>query len=316
MTTMHGEPTCRTGRRSFLARHPLVAYFVLAFAGFWGLQLPLVLSQDGFGLLPYSVPEVPAVLLFVVSVYAGPALAAVVVTAAERGRAGLRAFFRRFIQWRAGLRWYLVVLLGYPLLYLLAAVLVQGAPPLEAVAARWTLLFTAYLPALLLNQGITQWGEEPGWRGFALPRLQALLGPVPGSLLLGLLHALWHLPVYIYRGGPVALGPFDATEFAVFVALIAGTTIIWTWVYNNTGGSILLAVLLHSSFNAAMPLIDQVIPAYPDAAIKALYVAYIAIPLLLVVVTRGRLSYRGLPSRATEATHHTGAMGPVHPPLV
>jgi membrane protease YdiL (CAAX protease family) len=115
----------------------------------------------------------------------------------------------------------------------------------------WRLLFTWYLPTLLLLQGTTQWAEEPGWRGFALPRLQERFGPVPGSLILGLLHGLWHLPLFVYTGGPVAQGPFDLSTFVLYTLLLGTVmTIIWTWVYNNTGGSILLAVLLHSAFNA------------------------------------------------------------------
>ena len=307
------QPASTSSLQQAIVRHPLVAYFVLAFAGFWAVQLPMLLSQDGFGLLPYTVPLLPFMLLFLLSTWAGPALAAFVVTVTESGRAGVRAHLRRYVCWRVGLRWYFVVLLGYPILYVLAATAFMGTAALEAVADRWTLLFTSYLPTLLLFQGSTQWAEEPGWRGFALPRLEERYGPVPGSLILGLLHGLWHLPVFVYTGGPVPLGPFDLSTFALNTALIAMVTIIWTWVYNNTGGSILLAVLLHSSFNASGSLIDKLIPAYPDAASSFLNVLYVVIPLLLVIATRGRLSYRGLPSRATEATHPTGATGPIRP---
>ena len=81
------------------------------------------------GLLPYTLPMVPAMLLFILSVWTGPALAALVVTATESGREGVRAFLRRYVHRRVGLRWYLVVLLGFPLLYLLAAAVFMGAAP-------------------------------------------------------------------------------------------------------------------------------------------------------------------------------------------
>src|SRR5688500_4719210 len=120
------QPASTSWLKRFIIPHPLVAYFVLAFAGFWGVQLPMVLSQDGFGLLPYTVPMLPFMLLFLLSVYAGPLLAAFVVTATESGRAGVRDFLRRFLRWRVGLRWYFVVLLGYPMLYVLAAMVFMG----------------------------------------------------------------------------------------------------------------------------------------------------------------------------------------------
>ncbi|HEU5101036.1 MAG TPA: CPBP family glutamic-type intramembrane protease [Roseiflexaceae bacterium] len=257
------QPASASALKQAIIRHPLLAYFALAFAGTWGVQFPLWLSQDGLGLLPYTLPMVPAMLLFLVSVWAGPALAAFVVTTTESGSAGLRAFLRRYVHWRVGLRWYLVVLLAYPLLYVFAATVFMGMAPMQALAEKWILFFTAYLPTLLLVQGLTQWAKEPGWRGFALPRLQKRFGPVLGSLILGLLHGLWHLPVFVYTGGPVPLGPFDPSTFALNTALIAIMTISWTWVYNNSGGSILLAVLLHSSFNASGSLIGQLIPAFP-----------------------------------------------------
>ncbi len=310
MATITTTQPAASSLKQALIRHPLVAFFVLAFAGFWGVQLPLLLSQDGFGLLPYSVPMLPFMLLMLLSTYAGPALAAFVVTATESGRAGVRDFLRRFVHWRVGLRWYVVVLLGYPILYVLAAMVFMGAAPLQAVAAKWTLLFTSYLPLLLLKQGLTQWAEEPGWRGFALPRLQERFGPVPASLILGTLHMLWHLPVYTYTGGPVPLGPFDLSTFALATAVTAMTAIIFTWVYNNTGGSILLAVLLHSASNETSPLIAKLIPSYPDEALSVVYVATVVILLVLIIATRGRLSYRGLSSRSTAATFETGATEP------
>jgi hypothetical protein len=130
------QPASTSLLKQVILRHPLIAYFVMAFAGFWGLQLPLWLSRDGLSILPSTLPMVPAMLLFVLSVWAGSGLAALVVTATESGRTGVRAFLRRYLHWRVGLRWYLVVLLGFPLLYVLAATVFMGMAPLRALAGQ------------------------------------------------------------------------------------------------------------------------------------------------------------------------------------
>lgn len=304
------QPVPASGLKRLLTLHPTVAFFVLAFAGTWGVQLPLLLGQDGSGLLPYAVPFLPFALLFLLSSYAGPTLAALIVTAAASGRAAVRDLLRRYVRWRVGIRWYLLALFGYPLLYLLAATVFLGAAPLEALAAKWTLLFMSYLPNVLLLQGIIHWSEEPGWRGFALPRLQEHFGPVVGSLILGLLHGAWHLPIFVYVGGPIAAGPFDLATFAMNTAGIAVLALSWTWVYNNTRGSILLAVLVHSSYNATPQLMRQLIPAFPHAAELLLQAAYVVFTLLLVMYTRGRLSYQAGPSPCSEATPRTADTQP------
>src|SRR5215210_6729283 len=101
-----------SGIRALLARHPLVSFFVLAFAGTWLTELPYVLSADGSGLLSFSSPLL--IWTSPVSVFMGPFLAAFVMTGATEGRAGVRRFLRRFVLWRVGLRWYLFVLVGVP----------------------------------------------------------------------------------------------------------------------------------------------------------------------------------------------------------
>ena len=102
----------RRGLTALLARHPLVSFFVLAYAGTWLFELPYVLSEYGAGLLPTRSP----LLLWAspVSIFMGPFLAAFLVTGATEGRAGIRRILRRFVLWRVGLRWYLFALFGLP----------------------------------------------------------------------------------------------------------------------------------------------------------------------------------------------------------
>src|SRR5215203_3345876 len=181
------------GIKALLARHPLVFFFVLAYAGTWLFELPYVLSEYGAGLLPTSSP----VLLWTspVSIFMGPFLAAFVMTGATEGREGVRRLLRRFVLWRVGLRWYLFALIGLPAILVLGAIVLPGAlasfQGLGPTIVTTYLYFFAYI--FFIGGGLN---EEPGWRGFALPRLQRLHGPLVGSLILGPLWGLWHLPLF------------------------------------------------------------------------------------------------------------------------
>lgn len=275
-----------------LSRNPIVAYLVLAFAGTWLPVLPLVLSQNGLGLYYLKAPEWVFALPFILGTYTGPTLAAILVTWALEGKPGLKTFFGRYVLWRVGFRWYLLVVLAYPLLYLLAATLVMGATPWQNLLYKWPAFFTAYLPALLIFPAFITWGEEPGWRGFALTRMQPLYGPLKASLIVGFLHSLWHLPLFLMTKGPVAAGPFDLAAFAQNTFAILLVTILWTWVFNNAKGSILIAVLLHASSNATSAFILPLSPGLPLQVMSLVSLAiYAALALLVVVLTKGRLGY-------------------------
>src|ERR687886_3089557 len=108
-------------------------------------------------------------------------------TSRHGGRPALRHFFHRYLQVRVGLRWYLLALLGLPLIILLAESASFGLVPVQTALAQWPVFLTAYLPAVLFSMIMPALFEEPGWRGFALPRLEQQYGPVPGRLVLRLL---------------------------------------------------------------------------------------------------------------------------------
>jgi membrane protease YdiL (CAAX protease family) len=150
-----------------------------------------------------------------------------------------------------------------------------------------------YLPLILTYNLIDAVGEEPGWRGFALPRLQQKYGPLLGSLILGVLHALWHLPGLFVIGW---LGPFTLPGFVVFLLVGIATTLVWTWILNNTKGSILIAILLHSASNANTSLLGKLLPTPTPAVLQEgtllIYGAYILCALLIIAFTKGRLSYK------------------------
>ena len=122
-------------------------------------------------------------------------MAAFIITGATEGGAGIRRLLRRIVLWQVGLRWYLFALIGIPAITVAGAVLLPGVLASFQMPA-FTLLLTysvSFVVSLLIGGPL---GEEIGWRGFALPRLQRLQGPMVASLVLGVLWAFWHLPYF------------------------------------------------------------------------------------------------------------------------
>lgn len=293
MSTLTAKPraTVLGTIRNILASHPLVSYFVLAFAGTWLFVAPMVLGQDGLGLLPYSVPFGLYVGLFLASSFTGPTLAAVAVTFALEGKAGLSAFFRRYVQWRIGWQWYLIMLFGFPAIYFAAATWWMGLEPWQALTQQGSTFFTLYLPAMLIFPGLIQWGEEPGWRGFAQTRMQRHYGALQASLVVGFLHGIWHLPNHLLVVGPPAAGPFDLGNFAINTAFIMALTIVLTWIFNGGRQSILVAVLAHAAFNAAGAWSGTLLPHQSEqVAITALVILAVC-AVAIAILTKGKLGY-------------------------
>lgn len=292
------QPATSSPLRRLISGHPLVAYFVIAFIGTWLVFIPLLLGQDGLGLLAYRIGD-PSVLLVFLSAFTGPTLAALTVTGATSGKAGVRRFLRRYRQVRVGALWYILALFGFFLVYLVSVSIPLGSGPFSSFLQQWSLLFAVFLPAVVLFGLTDALGEEPGWRGFALPRLQQKYGPVVGTIVLGTLHSFWHLPTGFVVGG--ALYPFGLVTFVTFMLTGIAGTFIYTWIYNHARGSIFIAILIHAAANAATGVLNQLVPAHPSLSglATALYndnwdlvIAFGAVAVLLIVCTRGRLGYK------------------------
>ena len=142
--------------------------------------------------------------------------------------------------------------------------------------------------------------EEGGWRGFALPRLQRLHGPLVGTVILGALWSLWHLPLFV---GPLALTGPDTTfasvsiTFVLFTIGLIGLSVVMTWVLNNSGGSVLMAILLHAAFDqgpAFAAFFPSTTPYYIPVSFQGMGIAIVfsVAALIIIVFTRGRLGYQ------------------------
>ena len=278
-------------QKGLLARSPLLAYFILAFAGAWMSWLPLVLSKNGLGLLPFIPTTGWIYALEVLGSFAGPTLAAFLVTSAIAGKQGVLHLLRRYVQRRGYTRWFLLILLGAPLLVILAASLASrfgGIHDSTLITQRWLQLVTMYLPIVALNIPGGPLGEEPGWRGLALPHLQSRYGALAATLILGILWGLWHLPLFLVKGVD---GPFTLPGFGLFLLGVITFTIFLTWMFNNTGGSLLIAIVLHATFNANSSLVLLLSPIFPLLSWN-LYLVYGGCAVLVLLLTKGRLSYK------------------------
>jgi len=256
--------------------HPVGAFFVLAYLLSWVYWL-VVLGIMGRDTLAWYVPGA-----------FGPPLAALLVTGLVDGRDGTGAFLRRWVLWRVGARWYVLALVGLPALGLLVGLLsgywsdrFAGSGPSVVVTYLATLSFL-----LVLGGG----QEEPGWRGFALPRMQERMGPLAASVVLGVLWGLWHLPVFVLVPGYNSAGSGVASIAAsvlVFTAVGAvGQSLLLTWLFNHTHGSVLLAVLAHASLNGGSAFVTG------RTASTAVLASFGVVGVVLVFATRGTLAYR------------------------
>ena len=210
----------------WVKRSPLLAFFVLVFGVEWLIFL---------GLSPV-LPPVAA--LFIGSWL--PNGIGVLVSGLAEGRRGLRELLGRAVLWRVGARWYAMAILVPACGCLLAL----GLHVLAGNRAPGFVPAGMFVPAFLLALLTGATGEELGWRGTALPRLQERWSVLTSSLVLGVVWGLYHVPSFLLSGLPL-----QDTPLAPFMVSAVGLTIFMSWVYNHTGGSLIMVVLVHFSSN-------------------------------------------------------------------
>lgn len=245
----------------------VVAFFALAFAITWGAQLPGALAA--VGILPGPVERyLPLMGLGAF----GPALAAWRCARAEGGREGGRALLRPLRAWRVGAGWYVFALAHS------GAAFVAGMAVYEAVTGRdvgpW--FYVPHEAATLTAALVFSLGEEIGWRGYALPRLQRVVGPLAASALIGAAWCAWHALMFVASGSSLGL-------LASLLPFFVAGSVVYTWIYNRTGGSLLLVVLAHIGAhlnNSNKPLPANVTPVMVHSA------AYVALTAAVVLLDR------------------------------
>ncbi|MBI3161534.1 MAG: CPBP family intramembrane metalloprotease [Chloroflexi bacterium] len=244
-----------------IKQYPLTAFFILAYAITWTLQLAAIFlaptqgmalsNETNFqyflGLLSGRINSAQAMVYILFTLGAGPLFAALIVTRVVEGVEGIKDLWRRSSLWKVEAKWYLAAF-GIPLALALVSLglglLSTGGK--SAYAAK--LPIGSFLPFFVYMLVFTGIAEEPGWRGFALPRLQSRYNAEKASWILGILWGVWHFPFIIYYNLAAGLAPMIASLIGLTLGIV-GWTIVNTWLYNNTK-SVWLMILLHGWGNA------------------------------------------------------------------
>jgi uncharacterized protein len=283
---------------SWLRRHQVLGGFVLMFACTWPIDLWAAADSHG-----WTTVHIPALLPILVGY--GFVVAALVATAVTEGREGVRTLLRRFLIWRTGLRWYAVVLLGGAVIDLAAIALfvVLGAPapdfahPFASRIMPPGVSLWLAAPLFLLWGAITN-GEEIGWRGYALPRLQGRHGALVASLVIGVVWAVWHVPKFLTAGSAQDYSPW------LFLVDTVAKAVLFTWVFNGTGGSLLMVTLLHASLNTSAVFLPILPAAVGDTRPTLIAIGLRCVAAVAVVLATGpaRLSRSDVPGSANLKT--------------
>jgi membrane protease YdiL (CAAX protease family) len=242
-----------TSFQGFIKRHPVLAYFVLTFVISWSAVFLVI---GGSGGLPGSRPQSAQLLAFqVAALYAGPAVAGLLLTGLVSGRAGLRELLSRLLTWRVGARWYAVAGLFAPLVWtavLLALSLLSPVflPSIVTTNDKVSLLLFGIVGGLIVG-----FFEELGWTGFATPRLRLRYSIYTTGLIVGVLWGVLYLPTYDLWGSTASFGTLPVPLFlslyglSFLVGHMPAFRVLMVWVYDRTG-SLLVAILMHASLLA------------------------------------------------------------------
>lgn len=241
--------------RAFVRKHPVLCFYVIAFAFAWGGVLAVVGGLSG---IPGTPAQTDALLgPVMLSWFAGPSVASIVITALVDGKAGLRALGSRLTKWRVGIHWYVIALLAGPLVYsagqLLLSLFYPGYPPAIFTSGDKVSVLVFGIVAGLVGGGLL---EELGWTGFAVHNLRGRHDPLTTALIVGVLWGAVHFSFIFWVSG-ANIGGLPLLTFLIVRAvdlLVGGLVafrVLMVWVYDRTG-SLLIAMLMHGMLSASM----------------------------------------------------------------
>ncbi len=249
-----------------------MAFFALTFLVSWACFITAAVLSRG---IPAGGGPGPGLSALVLLGTFAPGIVALALTARAEGGAGVRALLDRLFRWEVRARWY-VFALGYMAAIKLTVALVHrlltGAWPRFGHEAWFVMLAATVVSTVIGGQS----GEEIGWRGYALPRIARRLGLAGASLVLGVIWAVWHLPLFYFHGADTY-----AQSFPVYLLQVVALSVAVAWLYWRTGGSLLLTMLLHAAVNNTLGIVPSGVAGATDPfAWSTSRVAWLTLALL------------------------------------
>jgi len=254
--------------KTWLKNNSLVLFFALTFFITWSLWIPALIVKINGGISVLG-PDHP------IGQFGrwAPGIAAIVVALFLNGKQGVRSLFRPLSIWRVHIGWYVVALFFQPAVFFVARLVdgllgntYQVTSPITSVP--YPLAFV--IPISIITAFPGAFAEELGWRGFALPRLQDKVNALTASVVLAFVWGIWHLPSIMYSGQSQTWG------LVIAVLNFVPITILFTWVYNNTKGSLLLVTLLHIAQQLTNTLLG-LIPSATDEILMWLFAGVVVL---------------------------------------
>lgn len=251
--------------KAFLLKRNILTYFALSFLISWALWLSPVIKGQGI-----AVPDI--LLLLGQFALLGPAIAGFILVFSEQGKAGGKALLKSAWNWKFKKVWLLPTLL-LPALMIAVTLLIKLPIEGQTLAMESTPMPLPLFAVFLFVAGGPL--EEFGWRGYALPRLLKKYSFVTASLILGLLHGLWHLPLHFMDGTVQAAMPIWE-----FIAVTAVGAVIYSWIYIHTNGNLMLMLMYHWAGNLTSALF-----AYWHTSLGrwVFFIVQLAVVVLIVV---------------------------------
>jgi membrane protease YdiL (CAAX protease family) len=256
-------------------KYSVIIFFGMTYAFSWILWIPIALSSQKIVNIPISP------FLGIIIGGMGPSLSALILILAEQGTQGIHGLFERLLKWKVAIKWYLFIIVVPVVIIFVALVLYSFLNRITLnipAIGDWRIVIRTAFITLLIGGPL---GEELGWRGYALPKLLEARNPILASLIIGVGWGMWHLPLFWIQGSLQADIPI-----AWFMISILAEAILYTWIYNNTRGSLLLMVIFHTSINMWADLL--LIPVVAYSLLPMILTFSMEVAIALAVLTKLR----------------------------